>query len=169
MPPKPVPRVTLQSRTTDEWVPWYAAQRADYVEQMVLLDGISRDDAEAKADHDYARLLALGQATPQHHFSVARSEGKRVEALWLAEPPSRRGTPSNRRSVRPSGQAPGTSSDRACSPTDKDTARVCFPAHTAATERTGPGGCRGRVLIRQRGGQTTVAVRGSPSWCFWMY
>lgn len=85
MPPMASPRVTLHPMTTVEWHLWYAAQRADYVEQMVRHGGMSRDDAEAKAEQDHARLLPLGQATPQHHFSVARSHGSRVGTLWLAE------------------------------------------------------------------------------------
>ena len=53
-------------------------------------------------------------------------------------------------------------------PSNKATPTGCFASQTAATEH-GPRRNVGGRVSGSTAGQTTVAVRGSPSWCSWMY
>jgi GNAT superfamily N-acetyltransferase len=79
--------VRLRPLRADELPEYIERGRASYARDMVAQAGLTPEQAEKKAESDWARLLPNGQVGPGHHlFAVDDDEtGERVGDLWLAE------------------------------------------------------------------------------------
>jgi ribosomal protein S18 acetylase RimI-like enzyme len=79
--------VRLRPLRDDELPDFIERGRASYARDMVTQAGLTPEQAEAKAENDWSRLLPNGAAGPGHHlFAVEEEEsGERVGDLWLAE------------------------------------------------------------------------------------
>ncbi|MET7762527.1 GNAT family N-acetyltransferase [Streptomyces sp. NPDC005393] len=62
---------------------WYAHQRAGYISDL-LERGVTRQQADAKADTDYRTLLPHGPATQGTLLRVLAHDGTDVGTLWVA-------------------------------------------------------------------------------------
>jgi hypothetical protein len=64
-----------------------AADRTEYVEDMVANGGMSRAEATAKAQRDQSGILVAGVATPGQalYFVIDPESGARVGRVWFAE------------------------------------------------------------------------------------
>ncbi|POX45989.1 GNAT family N-acetyltransferase [Streptomyces sp. Ru71] len=69
--------------TEEEFGPWLAEGK-DHYAQSWIARGVPQDEARAKAEKDYARLLPEGLATPGTLISVLEHRGAPVGTLWLA-------------------------------------------------------------------------------------
>jgi len=79
--------VRLRPLHDDELPDFIERGRASYARDMVAQAGLTPEQAEKKAESDWARLLPNGQISPGHHLFAVEEEdtGERVGDLWLAE------------------------------------------------------------------------------------
>jgi ribosomal protein S18 acetylase RimI-like enzyme len=79
--------VRLRPLREDELPDFIERGRANYARDMVAQAGLTEEQAEKKAESDWARLLPNGEVPQGHHlFAVEEDEtGERVGHLWLAE------------------------------------------------------------------------------------
>ncbi|MEU2560610.1 GNAT family N-acetyltransferase [Streptomyces longispororuber] len=87
LPPRPpaLPDgVRARPMTGPEFTAWAAHAKAEYARDWAER-GVPDDQARAKAERDYARLLPDGLATPGARLSVLLHEDTVVGTLWLAE------------------------------------------------------------------------------------
>jgi ribosomal protein S18 acetylase RimI-like enzyme len=82
-PPELPPRSVIRAMAENDYPAWHARERAQYV-RSALDSGLTRDEAEAKADADYASLLPHGPATPGTVLRVLAHGGTDVGTLWVA-------------------------------------------------------------------------------------
>ncbi|MDI3386793.1 GNAT family N-acetyltransferase [Streptomyces sp. B-S-A8] len=82
-PPALPPGTVARPMSDAEYVPWLADAKASYA-QTWIERGVPEDQARAKSDHDHARLLPDGPATPGMLLRVLAHEGTDVGTLWLA-------------------------------------------------------------------------------------
>ncbi|MCC4315828.1 MULTISPECIES: GNAT family N-acetyltransferase [Streptomyces] len=66
-----------------EYPAWRAKERTGYIADL-LERGLSREQAETKADTDYARLLPQGPDTPGALLRILAHSGTDLGTLWLA-------------------------------------------------------------------------------------
>jgi ribosomal protein S18 acetylase RimI-like enzyme len=79
--------VRLRQLRDDELPEYIEHGRAAYARDMVAQAGLTPEQAQQKAESDWARLLPNGEVAPGHHlFAVEEEEsGERVGSLWIAE------------------------------------------------------------------------------------
>jgi ribosomal protein S18 acetylase RimI-like enzyme len=79
--------VRLRPLRDDELPEFIERGRAAYASDMVDQAGLTPEQAQKKADGDWARLLPNGQVPAGHHLSAVEDEetGQRVGDLWVAE------------------------------------------------------------------------------------
>jgi ribosomal protein S18 acetylase RimI-like enzyme len=79
--------VRLRPLRADELPAFIEEGRASYARDMVAQAGLTQEQAEQKAENDWARLLPNGAIGPGHHLYVIEDTetGGRVGILWLAE------------------------------------------------------------------------------------
>ncbi|MER0243333.1 GNAT family N-acetyltransferase [Streptomyces sp. HSW2009] len=69
--------------TEAEYPQWLAAERAGYIESW-LERNVTREQAESKADADYAKLLPNGPATPGTVLRVLTHDGVARGNIWVS-------------------------------------------------------------------------------------
>jgi ribosomal protein S18 acetylase RimI-like enzyme len=79
--------VRLRPLREDELPAFIEHGTAAYARDMVAQAGLTPEQAQQKADNDWARLLPNGVVGQGHHLFVVEEEetGERVGILWLAE------------------------------------------------------------------------------------
>jgi ribosomal protein S18 acetylase RimI-like enzyme len=79
--------VRLRPFRDDELPDYIERGRASYARDMVAQAGLTSEQAEKKAENDWARLLPNGQVSQGHYLFAVEDEetGERVGDLWLAE------------------------------------------------------------------------------------
>ena len=79
--------IRLRPLREDEFDAYFAHGRMAYARDMVDQAGLSREAAEAKAEHDWTSLLGQGlSSSGQFLFAVEdAATGERVGDLWYAE------------------------------------------------------------------------------------
>lgn len=79
--------VRLRPLSQQEFDVWLAASIIDYAADKVAAGNWTQEEAVARSQADYARLLLDGLATPQHHFFaiVHDPADEQVGVAWLAE------------------------------------------------------------------------------------
>ncbi|WP_055557599.1 GNAT family N-acetyltransferase [Streptomyces sp. NBRC 110028] len=82
-PPELPPGAALRAMAEADYPAWHAQARARYA-RSVRDSGLAREQAEAKADTDYATLLPHGPATPGTVLRVLAHDGTDVGTLWVA-------------------------------------------------------------------------------------
>ncbi|MFI0774257.1 GNAT family N-acetyltransferase [Streptomyces sp. NPDC021212] len=82
-PPGLPPGSAVRAMVEADYPAWHARRRAEYARSL-LDSGLTRDEAEAKAESDYATLLPHGPATPGTVLRVLAHDGTDVGTLWLA-------------------------------------------------------------------------------------
>src|SRR5512142_3313491 len=77
----------LRPLRDDELPDFIERGQAAYARDMVSQAGLTPEQAEKKAEHDWSRLLPNGAVGPGHHLFAVEDEetGERVGDLWLAE------------------------------------------------------------------------------------
>ncbi|MEU8778096.1 GNAT family N-acetyltransferase [Streptomyces sp. NPDC048606] len=75
--------LTARRLTEDEYPDWLAGEQAGYVADMVRAGAMTPEQAKAKSDRDFARLLPQGYATPGHAFYAMEAEGVVVGTGWV--------------------------------------------------------------------------------------
>ncbi|MFD5392532.1 GNAT family N-acetyltransferase, partial [Streptomyces sp. NPDC127074] len=73
----------IRPMTEAEYPAWRVHQRAGYIADL-LERGVTRQQAETKADSDYATLLPQGPDTPGVLLRVLAHGGTDVGTLWVA-------------------------------------------------------------------------------------
>ena len=78
--------VTLRPMGEDEYEEFVRDAVAGYIDQLVDSGGWTPDEARAKADADYQRLLPEGRATADQHLTaiVDDESGQVVGRLWFS-------------------------------------------------------------------------------------
>jgi ribosomal protein S18 acetylase RimI-like enzyme len=78
--------VRLRPMDEEDYRRFVGAAVAGYIDQLVDSGGWTRDQARAKADADFARLLPDGLSTPNEHLTliVAEASGNVVGRLWFS-------------------------------------------------------------------------------------
>ncbi|MET7932838.1 GNAT family N-acetyltransferase [Streptomyces sp. NPDC005322] len=74
---------TVRPMAEADYPAWYAHQRAGYLSDL-LERGVTRQQAETKADADYRTLLPQGLVTPGTVLRVLAHDGTDVGTLWIA-------------------------------------------------------------------------------------
>ncbi|MDI3408711.1 GNAT family N-acetyltransferase [Streptomyces cavernicola] len=82
-PPELPAGSTGRPLTESEYPDWLAAKKASYARTW-MARGVPEEQARAKSERDYARLLPDGLATAGALLSVLTHEGTDVGTLWLA-------------------------------------------------------------------------------------
>jgi ribosomal protein S18 acetylase RimI-like enzyme len=79
--------VRLRPLLDDELPAFIDHGRAAYARDMVAQAGLTPEQAEQKAQNDWARLLPNGAVGSGHHLFAVEDEesGERVGDLWIAE------------------------------------------------------------------------------------
>ena len=78
--------VVLRPLREDEYAAWRAHSQEGYAGDMERTGGFDREQALAKAQLDFDRILPDGLATPaQHVFAIEDGSGEAVGHAWLAE------------------------------------------------------------------------------------
>ena len=79
--------VRLRPLRDDELPAFIDHGRDAYARDMVAQAGLTPEQAEQKAQNDWARLLPNGAVGPGHHLFAVEDEesGERVGDLWIAE------------------------------------------------------------------------------------
>jgi len=79
--------VRLRRLHDDELPDYIERGREAYARDMVDQAGLTPEQAQTKADSDWARLLPNGQVPAGHHLFAVEDEetGGRVGDLWIAE------------------------------------------------------------------------------------
>ena len=79
--------VRLRPLREDELPDFIERGRASYARDMVAQAGLAPEQAEQKAQGDWARLLPNGDVPSGHHLFAVEDEesGERVGDLWIAE------------------------------------------------------------------------------------
>ncbi|MEW2165246.1 GNAT family N-acetyltransferase [Streptomyces sp. NPDC007084] len=75
--------VTARSMTDTEYPEWLASEKASYAEGMIRTGVLSPEEARAKSDADFAKLVPEGLATPDNTFLVLEAEGETIGTGWL--------------------------------------------------------------------------------------
>lgn len=73
----------IRAMAEADYPAWHAHERTRYISK-VLDSGLTREEAEAKADTDYAALLPHGPATPGTVLRVLAHGGTDVGTIWVA-------------------------------------------------------------------------------------
>ena len=78
--------VRLRPLREDEYAGFAELSNRGYADDMVANAGLSREQAEQKAERDFARILPDGLETSGHHINVIEAEpdGEPVGRLWYA-------------------------------------------------------------------------------------
>ncbi|MEU0841792.1 GNAT family N-acetyltransferase [Streptomyces sp. NPDC005962] len=82
-PPELPPGSAIRAMGETDYPAWHAHEQARYV-VSVLKSGLTREQAQTKADTDYARLLPHGLATPGTVLRVLAHGDTDVGTLWIA-------------------------------------------------------------------------------------
>ncbi|MFI9809082.1 GNAT family N-acetyltransferase [Streptomyces sp. NPDC052301] len=82
-PPEPLDGVTARPMTPAEYPEWLTAEKAAYVGDIVRSGASSPEDAERKAERDFAELLPEGVATPDTTLLVLEAADERIGTGWL--------------------------------------------------------------------------------------
>jgi ribosomal protein S18 acetylase RimI-like enzyme len=79
--------VRLRPLRDDELPEFIERGRDAYARDMVEQAGLTPEQAQKKAENDWARLLPNGQVPAGHHLFAIEDEetGERVGELWIAE------------------------------------------------------------------------------------
>jgi ribosomal protein S18 acetylase RimI-like enzyme len=67
-----------------EYPAWRAISMVTYAQEFVDAGILEPEEATARADADFSRLLTDGVATKNHDLSVAEVDGTPVGTLWVA-------------------------------------------------------------------------------------
>ncbi|MGR3933153.1 N-acetyltransferase family protein [Streptomyces sp. BRA346] len=82
-PPELPSGSAIRAMAEADYPAWHAHRRAHYA-RSALDSGLTPEEAEAKADTDYATLLPHGPATPGTVLRILAHDGTDVGTLWVA-------------------------------------------------------------------------------------
>ncbi|WP_225823989.1 GNAT family N-acetyltransferase [Streptomyces naphthomycinicus] len=82
-PPQSLHGMTGRPMTQAEYPEWAAAEKSAYVGDIVRSGAMDREEAERKADRDFAKLLPEGLMTPDSTLLVFEAAGERIGTGWL--------------------------------------------------------------------------------------
>ncbi len=77
--------VTLEPMSAEAWNAWHGDAVREFGLEKVRAGTWTADEAQARADAEFARLLPDGLATPGHELrSIVTESGEVVGSLWFA-------------------------------------------------------------------------------------
>ncbi|MFB7915568.1 GNAT family N-acetyltransferase [Streptomyces sp. NPDC056061] len=82
-PPRTRDGVTARPMTEAEYPAWLASEKLAYTGDIVRAGSLSAEEAERKADRDFAELLPDGLTTPSTTLLVLEAAGEQVGTGWL--------------------------------------------------------------------------------------
>ncbi|MET9606640.1 GNAT family N-acetyltransferase [Streptomyces sp. NPDC006512] len=77
------PELTVRHLMEAEYPTWYAGEEAAYIADIVRAGSLTREQAKAKSDEDFARHLPQGYLTPGHAFYAMEADGQVIGTGWV--------------------------------------------------------------------------------------